>query len=230
MESRGRPFQTSVTSQPLSSPPLRRTLDSRQHANLVTIPTRPWLPPLSMASSQPFGASINYPFLAMLTSCSQMSMPTCLPQNVPPAPLTHSYNRFFQQVCSAAQDAHLPQPNSTPGQFQLALLGNCYALVSVFYGCSKTLKPFGQIPQPLQDIVLVTQFKRAFLHKGENCKEMGNAYFHLERKCVINKFPTFDPSNVTISNNLCQGLTQSHKLPVYYSLDIHIPWSVGLEM
>lgn len=63
------------------------------------------------------------------------------------------------------------------------------------------------IPEPPQDIVLVTQLKREFMHQGQKREKMGNAYFHLDRKCVAAKVPAFDSPLVAVSNNLGQQLT-----------------------
>ena len=52
---------------------------------------------------------------------------------------------------------------------------------------------------------------------------MGNAYFHLNPRCVSAKVATFDPAHVQVSNSLCQHLTASHKLLVYYTLGSQNP-------
>ena len=101
---------------------------------------------------------------------------------------------------------------------------NVSILSSLMCLCSKALKPFGRIPEPPLDIVLVTQLKREFMHDGQKREKMGNAYFHLDRKCLASKVLAFDPSLVDVPNTLSQQLTQSHKLVVLYSLGIDLRW------
>lgn len=157
-----------------------------------------------------------------LSSCSRM--PSYLPQNVQlPFPQSRDSFPFRLRAPTVPPQAnHVLRPNPAPGQVQVALLRNCHANVSVCYGCSKALKPFGRIPEPPLDIVLVTQLKREFMHDGQKREKMGNAYFHLDRKCLASKVPAFDPSLVDVPNSLSQQLTQSHKLLVFYSLGIDL--------
>lgn len=151
-------------------------------------------------------------------------MPTYFPQNIQ-LPFPQSRDSFALPVRPPTVPPHanhVLRPNPAPGQVQVALLRDGYANVSVCYGCSKALKPFGRIPDPPLDVVLVTQLKREFMHDGQKRGKMGKAYFHLNRKCLASKVPGFDPLLFDVPNSLSQQLTQSHKLLVYYSLGIDL--------
>lgn len=178
---------TQTPTPPLSSLPYNSSLGHQ-----VTYQKQPQSLPIMPLAHQ--WGEVNY----ALSSCSRM--PSYSPQNIQ-LPFPQSRDSFPFRVRAPTvppQANHVLRPNPAPGQVQVALLRNCHANVSGCYGCSKALKPFGRIPEPPLDIVLVTQVKREFMHDGQKREKMGNAYFHLDRKCLASKVPAFDPSLVDV--------------------------------
>ena len=74
------------------------------------------------------------------------------------------------------------------GTFVIGLLQYQHPSVKVCYGCGGELKPSGRIPDPPNDLVIVSGDKRSYhdtqTKKVKQSELVSNVYFHLNPNCV----------------------------------------------
>ena len=140
----------------------------------------PVLPPPLVVTPPPFAASP--PFAAALLS-TQVPPPYAAP---PPAV---SHPSSPSQISTAL--GWVPYPSPMPGQFIVYPLNFCPPQVSICYGCSKSLKPGGQIPLPPHDLVVASNMMRSFQQGGQWKSKQSNVYFHCNVACIRAKQPSF---------------------------------------
>ena len=96
--------------------------------------------------------------------------------------------------------------------FTISLLHFCHQSVRVCFGCSQSLKPGGDIPNPPHDLTITSKMQRSFCDPvtGEVKSRLGNVYFHLNLNCVRRKQPYFMVQVATIPSNVAQHLRPEH--------------------
>ena len=68
------------------------------------------------------------------------------------------------------------------------------------------------IPDPLEDLVIVTSMRRTFWQNGEQkIGRLGNVYFHAKVFCVKRVQPQFIPFLVVIPEEVKRELEQVHQ-------------------
>ncbi len=83
--------------------------------------------------------------------------------------------------------------SSRPDGFTISLLQFCHPSVRVCFGCSQSLKPGGDIPNPPHDLTITSKMERSFCDPvtGEARSRLRNVYFHLNLDCFKRKQPYF---------------------------------------
>ena len=154
---------------------------------------------------------------AMFTSHpSQVS--TCLP--VSPAPNAMQFYMTppppigsLPGIFPRSQPPVTVNPASSHSErFTISLLQFCHKSVRVCFGCSQSLKPGGNIPNPPHDLTITSKMQRSFTDPatGEVKSRLGNDYFHLSLDCIRRKQPYFMAQIATIPSNVAQHLKGEH--------------------
>ena len=133
----------------------------------------PVLPPPLVVTPPPFAASPPF------------AVPP--PYAAPPPAVSHPSSP--SQISNAL--GRVPSPSPMPGQFIVYPLNFCPPQVSICYGCSKSLKPGGQIPLPPHDLVVTSNMMRSFQQGGQWKSKQSNVYFHCNVACIRAKQPSF---------------------------------------
>jgi hypothetical protein len=105
-------------------------------------------------------------------------------------------------------------PKPTEGAYEVFLLQFCHPNVQKCYGCRGPLKDLtGVVPQPPNDLVIVTKTRRTFYKEGimQREKDPGNVYFHIDPSCVKQHNSFFLSSLLKISNAIKDELNDTHK-------------------
>ena len=104
--------------------------------------------------------------------------------------------------------------SASPGQdgFAINLLQLCHPSVHVCFGCSQSLKPGGDIPNPPHDLTITSKMERSYFDSitGELKSKRGNVYFHLNPNCVKRKQPYFTIQMAKIERNAAQHPRPEH--------------------
>ena len=101
--------------------------------------------------------------------------------------------------------------NTFIGTSEIHLLQHCHHLVRVCFGCQQALKPGNGVPDPPNDLTIVSRMPRSLrLSNREMVNRQGNVYFHVYRNCVLVKQPYFQPSMVNVSQFVLPHLTPAH--------------------
>ena len=155
---------------------------------------------------------------AALTSSPVLPPPlvtTPLSTKAPPPAVSHPSS---QSPISTALE-QVPYPSPMPGQVIVYPLNFCPPQISICYGCSKSLKPGGQIPLPPHDLVVASNMMRGFQQGGQWKSKQSNVYFHCNVACIRAKQPSF--SYCTMPWFIQSMLTDQHlgflgkMMPVY---------------
>ena len=102
--------------------------------------------------------------------------------------------------------------SSDPEGFTISLLQFCHSSFRVCFGCSQSLKPGGNIPDPPHDLTITSKMERTFCDPstGEVRSRRGNVYFHLNLDCVRRKQPYFIAQMAKVPSNVFQHLRPEH--------------------
>ena len=112
--------------------------------------------------------------------------------------------RAGRQPTDAPQQGAGAEPLPTParpkpqfGAFVIGLLQHQYLSVRVCYGCGSELKPRGCIPDPPNDLIIVSGDKRSYYDtvtkKVKQSDLVSNVYFYLNPNCVTVRHQFFIP-------------------------------------
>ena len=175
-------------------------------------------PPVSTIVDRPFHVNTTAQLTPNSTACplqtQQRSAPfqsPSMPQQPLPAhdqstftghPQSLPAQRYFSQQSFSPQiqplSPHTLQnsqshgttfiPTPSFGTFEIHLLQHCHHLVRVCFGCQQALKPGNRVPDPPNELTIVSRMPRSFrLSNGEMVNRQGNVYFHVYRNCVLVK-------------------------------------------
>ena len=102
-------------------------------------------------------------------------------------------------------------PNPFFGTFVLYFLKYCPPQVKSCFGCGQTLQIGGQIGQPPNDLVIVSNANRPFYDRNGQLQERpGNVYFHVSTGCLKRHQAYFTASQVQIPHLIRNVLTPVH--------------------
>ena len=89
--------------------------------------------------------------------------------------------------------------------------------VKVCYGCGGELKPGGRIPDPPNDLVIVSGDKRSYYdtqtkkQKFKQSELVSNVYFHLNPNCATVQHQFFIAGLIKAPDDVISYLHQEHK-------------------
>ena len=126
------------------------------------------------------------------------------------------------------------EPLSTParpkpqfGAFVIGLLQHQHPSVRVCYGCGSELKPRGCIPDPPNDLIIVSGDKRSYYDtvtkKVKQSDVVSNVYFHLNPNCVTVRHQFFIPGLIKVPDDVIPFLDQEHKDVLKQITGLHVP-------
>ena len=107
------------------------------------------------------------------------------------------------------------RPKPKFGAFVIGLLQHQHPSVRVCYGCGTELKPCGRIPDPPDDLVIVSGDKRSYYDtltkKVKQSDLVSNVYFHFNPNCVTVRHQFFIPGLIKLPDDVIPYLHQEHK-------------------
>ena len=167
----------------------------QQSPGLMSMTSEPQ--PVSQSFTQ---APIPLPVPAnerMMSSTQPLSHPTsCQPSELPSTP--------------SVVPSRAAYPSPAYGAFILYPLNLCPPLVSTCFGCSRPLKPGGQIAPPPGNIVIVSNMLRSYFHNHKEYHKPSNVYFHCQVACIRAKQPFFQGSHLQIPLEAINYFTPEH--------------------
>ena len=118
------------------------------------------------------------------TAAATTTATTTTTCSIPTSELLCSATSQNQQLlqCSTAYYAPLSPgyPNPLFGTYMFYFLKHCPPQVKTCFGCGQTLKPGGQIGEPLYDLVIVSNAKRSYYDRAGQLQERPrNVYQHV---------------------------------------------------
>ena len=85
------------------------------------------------------------------------------------------------------------------------------------FGCGNPLRQRDRVPDPPNDLVIVSKMLREWTYQGQARSKIGNVYFHCNLRCIRRKEQNFE------SNQLSQILP--HLQPSHFQ---HLSRNLGL--
>ena len=136
------------------------------------------------------------------------------PSPIQPSPMQPSSMQPSSMQPVVFQQSISTTPTPVSGTFELHLLRYCPPLVRVCFGCCQTLKSGHSIPNPPNDMTVVSRMQRIFIlpTSGERVSREGNVYFHLHVNCIRTKQPFFQPNMVVVPQWVANLLSTQHKI------------------
>ena len=151
-----------------------------------------------------------------LTSISSTSLPLPSSLAVSPLPSLASSGTVAHPTTSVNQISTISspdRPNPLPGSYHISLLQLCDRRVTRCYGCKGYLKSNGTIPEPPNDLVIVTKCNREYNKDGvpHTTTAPCNVYFHMNIQCVKKQNEYFIPAFIFIPQCVKEKLPECHK-------------------
>ena len=157
----------------------------------------------SNVMSQQSGLTSNMAAQQGIRSSNVMSQQGILISNVE----SHSVTPTIQTQY-AIPARHKPNP----GSFIFAKLAFLDPRVSRCYGCGDELKPGGNLPSPLDDLVMTTRLHRRYYKEGQLqvSPEIKPVYFHVSSYCARSAYKDFNAASCQLPDDLRPHLQKEH--------------------
>ena len=140
--------------------------------------------PSQIAASNQTGHAISLSASPIFRSQCTTQAPQLQSNMLPPIPLSRTRTNAPPQRVSF--------PNPFPGQFTIYLLQFCPAQTSMCFGCGNQLRQQDTIPEPPDDLVVVSKMLREWTFQGRARSKVSNVYFHCNTNCIKRKQQDFD--------------------------------------
>ena len=148
------------------------------------------------------------------TALSLVVQPNTMPH---PQQTRYSFSQFDHSRASTSIGPE-PQPiqrvafpNPIPGQFVIYLLQFCPTQTSMCFGCGNPLRQQDRIPDPPNDLVIVSKMLREWTYQGQARSKIGNVYFHCNLSCIRRKEQNFESNQLSqIGSEILPHLQPSH--------------------